>query len=56
MFLRMKPFYFVFGKQNIVTLFFVWLKSKIVRSRSVFCLVGESYEYRGKEREESIRV
>jgi hypothetical protein len=54
-FFRMEPFYSPFGKQNRATLFFVWLKSKIERSRSIFCLVGEPYECRGK-RKESIRV
>jgi hypothetical protein len=39
-FLRIEPFYSVFGKQNGTTPFFVWLKSIIERSRSVHCLVG----------------
>jgi hypothetical protein len=42
--LRIEPFHSVFGKQNGTTLFFVWLKSRIERSRSVYCLVGESYD------------
>jgi hypothetical protein len=41
----------VFGKKNRVALFFVWLKSRIERSRSILCLVRESYKCRGEERE-----
>jgi hypothetical protein len=52
----MEPFYSLFGKQNRATLIFVWLKSRIERSRSVLCLVGERYECRGVNREESARV
>jgi hypothetical protein len=52
----MEPFYSAFAKQNRAALFFVWLNSRIERSRSVLCLVREPYEYRGEEREESARV
>jgi hypothetical protein len=38
----------MFGKQNKVILFFVWLKNIIERSRSVLCLVEELYECEGK--------
>jgi hypothetical protein len=38
-YLRMESFYYAFGKKNIVVPFFVWLKSKIERSRSILCLV-----------------
>jgi hypothetical protein len=51
-YLRMEPFYSAFGKKNIAAPFFVWLKSRIQRSRSNRCLVGESYECRGVERGE----
>jgi hypothetical protein len=44
----MKPFYSAFGKNGAT--FFVWLKSRIERSRSILCLVREPYECRGKER------
>jgi hypothetical protein len=40
----MELFYSAFGKQNRAAKFFVWLKSRIERSRSVLCLVGEPYE------------
>jgi len=36
--------------------FFIWLKSKIERSRSVLCLVGESYTCRGEKMKESARI
>jgi hypothetical protein len=55
-YLRMKPFYSVFGKKNRVTPFFVWLKSRIERSRSILCLVREPYECREEERRESAHV
>jgi hypothetical protein len=48
-YLRMKPFYSAFGKKNRVTLFFVWLKIRIERSRSILCLVREPNECRGTE-------
>jgi hypothetical protein len=44
----MEPFYSSFGKKNRVALFFVWLKSRIEWSHSILCLVGESYECRGR--------
>jgi hypothetical protein len=34
----------MFGKQNGTAPFFIWLKSKIEQSRSVYCLVRESYD------------
>jgi hypothetical protein len=46
----------VFGEQNGITPFFVWLKSRIERSHSVHYLVGELYECGMEEREESARV
>jgi hypothetical protein len=49
-YLRIELFYSVFGKKSIAALFFVWFKSRIQRSRSNCCLVGESYECRGGER------
>jgi hypothetical protein len=55
-FLGIEPFHFVFGEQNGIAPFFVWLKSRIERSRSVHCLVGESYECGVEEKEESARV
>jgi hypothetical protein len=51
----MEPFYSAFGK-NIVVPFFVWLKSRIERSRSILCLVREPYRCRGEERRESAHV
>jgi hypothetical protein len=50
----MDPFNSVFGKQNGVALFFVWLKSRIERNRSVLYLVGEPFECEGEEREEAL--
>jgi hypothetical protein len=43
-FLKIKSFHSVFNKQNRTTPFFVWLKSRIERSCSVYCLVGEPYD------------
>jgi hypothetical protein len=43
-FLRIETFYSVFGKQNGTAPFFVWLKNRIERSHSVYCLVGEPYD------------
>jgi hypothetical protein len=37
-------------------IFFVWLDSKIECSRSIFCLVRESYECGVEEKEESARI
>jgi hypothetical protein len=51
----MKSFYPAFSKKNRAAPFFVWLKSRIKQSRSILCLVGESYECRGA-RGESARV
>jgi hypothetical protein len=48
--------YSMFGRQNKTVSFFVWLKSRIEQSHSVICLVGELYECRGQEREESALV
>jgi hypothetical protein len=55
-FLGIESFHSVFVEQNGTAPFFVWLKSRIERSRSVHCLVGESYECGQEEREESARV
>jgi hypothetical protein len=52
----MKLFYSAFGKKNRAAPFFVWLKSRIERSRSILCLVREPYECRGEERRESAHV
>jgi hypothetical protein len=49
-YLRMESFYSAFGKKNRAAPFFVWLKSRIERSRSILCLVVEPYECRGEER------
>jgi hypothetical protein len=43
-FIRIESFHYMFGKHNKTTPFFVWLKSRIERSRSVYCLVGEPYD------------
>jgi hypothetical protein len=51
-FLRTGPFHYVFGKQNITALFFVWLKSRIELSHSIHCLVGDPYECGGEKSEE----
>jgi hypothetical protein len=53
-YLRMELFYPVFGKKNRAAPFFVCLKSRIERSRSIICLVGELYECRGEERGEAL--
>jgi hypothetical protein len=55
-FLKIKPFYSPFDKQNKPTLFFVLLKSRIERSCSVLCLVREPYKCRGEKREESAHI
>jgi hypothetical protein len=41
---RMEPFHYMFGKQNMITLFFVWLKSRVERMNPVLCLVEEPYK------------
>jgi hypothetical protein len=55
-FLGIEPFHSVFGEQNGTAPFFVWLKSRIERSRSVHCLVEEPYKCGVEEREESARI
>jgi hypothetical protein len=35
---------------------FIWLKSRIQRSRFVLCLVGESYKCRGEEKKQGAHV
>jgi hypothetical protein len=55
-YLRMELFYSAFGKKNRVAPFFVWLKSRIERSRSILCLDREPYACRGVERTESAHV
>jgi hypothetical protein len=37
----MEPLRFMFGKQNGVTPFFVWLESELEQNHSILCLVGE---------------
>jgi hypothetical protein len=49
-YLRIEPFYSVFGKKNRAASFFVWLKSRIERSRSILCLVREPCECRGEKK------
>jgi hypothetical protein len=48
----MESFNSSFGKQNKVTSFFVWLKSKIKQIRSVICLVRGHINIESKKRGE----
>jgi hypothetical protein len=48
----MKSFNSSFGKQNKVTLFFVWLKNRIEQIRFVLCLVRGHINIESKKRGE----
>jgi hypothetical protein len=46
----------MFDEQNEIVPFFVWLKSRIERNRSVYCWVEEPYECGVDEDEDSAHV